>query len=219
MTNHLQPAGRHAPEPRTGEGDLRGPPAVIDGEDAIEYEETFAGILELVKPADIFEQIWVREVVDLIWEAQRLRRFRVNLIRTATRQALQNRLRPIIYSDRQPGSDSKDYPNEQVLAAGWAAGERKATDRVEKLLGSVGMSVPAVAAQAMAGLMAEIERTDRMIAMLEQRRIGALREMEGRRARLAQALRRAADGIGRAGIGAEEGTGKTEPATEARQPA
>jgi hypothetical protein len=33
-----------------------------------------------VKPADILEDIWVREIVDLVWSAFRLRRFKTSPI-------------------------------------------------------------------------------------------------------------------------------------------
>jgi hypothetical protein len=204
MTDHLQPVGSRAEAPPTGPASAGPPPPLlIDGEDGAEYGAMLARILGFVKPADMLEEMCVQEVADLIWELQRLRRLKVALIRATTRRLLQEMLRPIIYSDRQPGSPSEDYPNERVLAVGWAAGERKAVERVKKLLGSCGSSIESVVAQAMASRMDEIERIDRMIVMAEQRRSGALRAVEGRRSRLAAELRRVASEMERGG----EGTG------------
>jgi hypothetical protein len=205
MTNHVQPAESRAEAPPTGPGGAGPPPLLIDGEDGAEYGAMLARILGFVKPADMLEEMCVQEVADLIWELQRLRRLKVALIRATTRRLLQEMLRPIIYSDRQPGSSSEDYPNERVLAVGWAAGERKAVERVRKLLGSCGSSIESVVAQAMASRMDEIERIDRMIVMAEQRRAAALRAVEGRRARLAAELRRVASEMEAAGEGAGEG--------------
>ena len=185
MNNHVQPGSR-AKAPPTARGGA-GPPAplLIDGEDVAEYDTVCADIVGRVKPADVLEELCAREVADLVWEVKRLRRLKVTLIRSTMRRLLQETLRPIIYSDRQPGSASEDYPNERALAVGWAAGEQKAVDRVKKRLGSFGSSVESVVAQAMASRMVEIERTDRMIVMAEQRRAAALRAVEGRRAQLA----------------------------------
>jgi hypothetical protein len=198
MTDHPQPADGLGEPPPSGPATPRAAP-VIHGENAFEYEDTVTGVLRSIKPADILEEAWARDVANLIWETRRLSRLKATLIRTATRQAMENTLRPIIYSDRQPGSDSKDYPNWQVLSVGWAAGERAAVERVEKLLGSVGMSAEAVAAQAMASRFNDIERIDRTIAIAEQRRIALLREIEAHRLRLARTPERAAREIGRAG--------------------
>jgi hypothetical protein len=205
MNNHLQLVGSRAEAPPTGPGGV-GPPLLIDGEDGAEYEAMLARIMAFVKPADVLEEFCVQEVADLVWELARLRRLKVALIRAAARRLLQETLRPIIYSDRQPGSPSEDYPNERVLAVGWAAGERKAVERVGKLLGSLGSSIESVVAQAMASRIDAIERIDRMIVMAEQRRAASLRAVEGRRARLAAELRRVANEMEKDGQRAGEGT-------------
>jgi hypothetical protein len=60
--------------------DLFGPPPLIEGEDAAAYDELLLRISGAVKPADILEDIWVREIVDLVWGAFRLRRFKISPI-------------------------------------------------------------------------------------------------------------------------------------------
>ena len=87
-----------------------------------------ADIIGLVKPAGLLEEVCVQEVADLIWQVKRLRRLKVSPIRATTRRLLQETLRPIVYSDRQPGSASEDYPDERLLAVGWAAGEGSAAE-------------------------------------------------------------------------------------------
>jgi hypothetical protein len=57
-----------------------GPPPLIEGEDAAAYDELLVRISAAVKPADILEDIWVREIVDLVWSAFRLRRFKTSPI-------------------------------------------------------------------------------------------------------------------------------------------
>jgi hypothetical protein len=51
------------------------------------YDAFFARVQTSVRPKDIFEEIWVREVVDLVWWAQRLRRLRDNLLVAKTQEA------------------------------------------------------------------------------------------------------------------------------------
>jgi hypothetical protein len=61
-------------------GDLLGPPPVITGEDAKEFEELLDRAREDVKPADIIEEIWVRDVVELARDIRRLRRLKASLL-------------------------------------------------------------------------------------------------------------------------------------------
>src|SRR5262249_57846884 len=53
---------------------LFGPPPLFDGEDTEIYDQLVREISTAVTPADIFENIWVRDVVDLTLEVFRLRR-------------------------------------------------------------------------------------------------------------------------------------------------
>jgi len=56
---------------------------LLENEDTAAYEEIFARISAVVKPADFLEEIWVRDVVALVWEAFRLRRLKTCLLETA----------------------------------------------------------------------------------------------------------------------------------------
>src|SRR5260370_36594638 len=56
---------------------------LLENEDTAAYEEIFARISAVVKPADFLEEIWVRDVVALVWEAFRLRRLKTGLLGTA----------------------------------------------------------------------------------------------------------------------------------------
>src|SRR5258708_18394516 len=56
---------------------------LLENEDTAAYEEIFARISAVVKPADFLEEIWVRDLVALVWEAFRLRRLKTCLLETA----------------------------------------------------------------------------------------------------------------------------------------
>ena len=62
---------------------LLGPPLLLEGEDAAAYAALNQGIRDAVVPKDIIEDIWVRDVVDLVWEAMRLRRFKAKFMNTS----------------------------------------------------------------------------------------------------------------------------------------
>ena len=65
---------RLAPEKEPDLQSLLGPPPVLESEDASAYEALKFRIFSAVKPEDAIEQMWVRDVLDLLWETTRLRR-------------------------------------------------------------------------------------------------------------------------------------------------
>ncbi len=60
--------------------DIFGPPPLIEGEDQSAYSELIAKVSQTVKPQNILEQFWVRDVVDTSWEVLRLRRLKSTLM-------------------------------------------------------------------------------------------------------------------------------------------
>ncbi|QEE39023.1 MULTISPECIES: HNH endonuclease [unclassified Methylobacterium] len=47
---------------------------LLPGEVTDQYDALLRSIVQQVKPVDVIEAIWVKDVIDLIWEAKRLRR-------------------------------------------------------------------------------------------------------------------------------------------------
>src|SRR5262245_29067373 len=78
--------------------DLFGPPPLFDGENTESYDELLARISAAVKPADILEEIWVRDIVDLAWEALRLRKLKANLMTATAYKGLEQILEPLVES-------------------------------------------------------------------------------------------------------------------------
>jgi biotin carboxyl carrier protein len=115
---------------------LFGPPPLLEGEDTAAYDDLLVRISGAVKPADIFEEIWVRDIVDLVWEAFRLRRFKANLMTAVAHVALEDILEPLM-----------DWTEAHDLAEAWAARERAAIERVDELLASAGLTMDAVMAR------------------------------------------------------------------------
>jgi len=76
------------PLPLAASSDLFGPPLLLAGEDPAKYDELLAQVAERVKPADVIEQMFVRDVVYATWELQRYRRLKTKLLTALSRKGL-----------------------------------------------------------------------------------------------------------------------------------
>jgi hypothetical protein len=163
---------------------LLGPRPLIDGEDGTNYDVILERISADVAPVDFVEEIWVRNVVDLVWESIRLRHLKSQLLRAAAHEGLGRVLTPLL-----------DWPSADRLSRTWALGDEEAIAEVERLLGRAGLTIDAVMAQTLAARIDDVERIDRMVTIAEARRDAVLREIRARRAAFGQALRRAGQAI------------------------
>src|ERR1700719_4570768 len=75
---------------------LLGPRPLIDGEDGTNYDVILERISADVAPADFVEEIWVRNVVDLVWESIRLRHLKSQLLHAAAHEGLARVLTPLL---------------------------------------------------------------------------------------------------------------------------
>ena len=158
---------------------MGGAPALIPGEKAADYDVLLAGVLATVRPADLLEEVWTREVVELIWDAVRHRRLKAATMTASAGDGMQKLLLSIGARDTFG------------LAQRWFARDLAAVARVDALLEAAGLGIDHVMAQTIGLRIAEIERLDRLIAIAEARRNAALHEIERHRAGFAAALRRA----------------------------
>jgi hypothetical protein len=155
---------------------LLGESPLIRGENVRSYDELLEHICATLQPRDSLEEIWIREIVDLVWETFRLRRAKASLMTDAARRELERQLDAI-------------HPGAQQIAIEWAAGGGDAAVEVERLLASIGLSLDRIVARAMSNAIHNLERLDRMLVSVEGRRGAALRELDRHRAPLAQKLR------------------------------
>lgn len=156
------------------------PPSLFRDEDAPPYETLRARVAETVRPANVVEEIWVREVVELVWETLRLRRQKAALINSSAKEGMQRLLFAL------------DYNDAIELARGWFARDPAAVADVEARLADAGLGIDAVMAQTLRLRLAEYEGMDRMLRSAEARRDAALLAIERHRAHFADTLRRAA---------------------------
>ncbi len=155
---------------------------LLRGDDRAGYDTLLAGITHAVAPADLIEQAWVRDIVDLIWEALRLRRLKAALLTADAPSGLDDVLKSI------------GVPFEQRYEAlpCWAARKLETVAAVDTELEAAGLGMEHVMAQTLRRRIDEVERIDRMVASAEARRAAALREIASYRAELAGRLRGAA---------------------------
>jgi hypothetical protein len=177
------PASPPAPA-RTPCRALLGPRPLIHGEDGTSYDVILERISADVAPADFVEEIWVRNVVDLVWESVRLRRLKSQLLHAAAHEGLERVLTPLL-----------GWKRADQLSRTWASGDEQALCEVERLLGRAGLTIDAVMAQTLAARIDDVERIDRMVIVAEARRDAVLREIRSRRLAFGQALRRAGHAI------------------------
>jgi len=160
---------------------LFGPPPLFDGEDTKIYEQLLTRVSTTVMPTDIFEDIWVRDFVELTFEVLRLRRLTANLIKANAHKGLSETLAPLV-----------GWSQAETLAEGWAARKPDVVEEVNKTLTSAGLTTDNILAQTFSLKVNDIERIEHMIALAEARRNDTLREIDRHRQTLGQKLRRAA---------------------------
>ena len=160
---------------------LFGPPPLFDGEDTKIYDQLLTQVSATVMPEDIFEDIWVRDVVDLTIEVLRLRRLKASLMTANAYKGLSETLAPLV-----------GRLQAETLAEGWFARKSDVIEEVNKTLASAELSTDSILAQTFSLKLNDIERIEHMTALEEARRNATLREIERHRQTLGQTLRRAA---------------------------
>jgi hypothetical protein len=168
----------------TGPSSLFGSAPLIEGEDQAAYDDFHAGISAAMKPKDVLEQIWVRDVVDLTWETRRMRRLKASLLTSKLSLGLWQVLVTVM-----------DEVQADHLSRQWATRDRAAIKAVDKLLASKGLTMDVVMANTLSANIDTVERIDRMVMSAEVRRNAALREIERHRSCIAETLRRATDDV------------------------
>lgn len=159
---------------------------LLPGESEAEYSAFAERVISSVNPADVIEEILVRDVVDLTWEIQRLRLAKSGLLRVHAGKSVKPVLDAIGHS----------HPiARETLSQRWAAANESARKEVEMALAAAGLSIADVTAKTMEIKLDEFERLDRMLASAEARRNNALREIDRHREALGLAARRAVEEV------------------------
>jgi hypothetical protein len=158
-----------------------GPLPLMDAENPKSYQELLDQMSSMLGPQNILEEIWIREIAELTWDAFRLRRMKANGLSGAAHRAVQAAFEPLF------GNEAKD------TACGWLAGNQATVEAVEAAFSSAGGSMEETVARNVSPSQWEIEkadRIDRMIGRLEARRKAMLEQFERHREKPAIKLRR-----------------------------
>jgi hypothetical protein len=150
----------------------------IPGESAASYDELLTRMTETLKPGDLIEEVWVRDIVDMTWEILRLRRLNAGMLAGGARHGLDNLLSDL------------GAPGAYDTSKGWAAADRLAAERVNGTLAAAGLSMHAVMARTLSENIRDIETIERITMTLEARRNASLEQIDRRQAKLALRLRR-----------------------------
>src|SRR5262249_11511717 len=146
--------------PGQGEGlGVFGPPLVLEGEDAAAYDELLARVCAAVKPADIIDEMFIADIVALEWEVLRWRRWKRTLMQEAGLEALKFFLIHQLESNYALHEEHfKSYltevlqsnlPREQADSAEMLAAEcvpptDEANEKLDEVLGSIGLEMNTV---------------------------------------------------------------------------
>lgn len=170
---------------------------LLQDENGTDYDRLLHAMLSQVRPTDLIEAIWVRDLVDNIWEARRLKRWRAQILKHGKMRAVEEMIHEgcrveIGALNFNIGIGLEDPAG---LAAGWITGDKAKAARVNELFALGGFTEESVEARAFLLNLPEIERIDRMRAAVDQRRDALLREIERRRSTRAQQLRQFSEEI------------------------
>src|SRR5262252_5961241 len=130
---------------------LFGPSPVTEGEDARQYDEIQARFSETIKPKDVLEEMWTRDVVDLTWEILRMRRLKARLLTSVMSEGMDKILRQLL-----------DWEEAHELSEAWSARDPEAIKSVDALLAARGLTMELAAARGFEASIGTFERIDRM---------------------------------------------------------
>src|SRR4030088_2972558 len=105
------------------------PAPLIAGEDAAAYDDLLTRISAALEPSDILEEIWVRDVVDMVWDALRLRRLKAQLLTASAYEGMHAILSRFL-----------DWQYSEQLARQWTLRDAAAVTKAEAVLASAGLS-------------------------------------------------------------------------------
>jgi hypothetical protein len=136
-----------------------GPPLLLEGEDAAAYDELLGRICAAVKPVDIIDEMFIADIAALEWEVLRWRRLKRTLMQEAGLEALKFFLIHQLESNYALHEEHfKSYltevlqsnlPREQADSAEMLAAEcvpptDEANEKLDEVLGSIGLEINTV---------------------------------------------------------------------------
>jgi hypothetical protein len=164
---------------------LLGGPRLLQGEDPQDYEQLYERITQATGPLDPFEEIYVDDFVNLLWERRRLLDYKNTLIKTNYTKGLRSLLAPLI-------SDEEERSN---FVNKVAQGDPKKTKELHKILKKHQLSEKDIVAHTFNMQAQCIEFLDSQFSRNEYFRTKILKEICHHRETLGALLRREAESL------------------------
>ena len=165
--------------------DFYGLTELLLGENAEGYQALADNMMLGMHPFDIFEDIWMGELIDLSWDIFRLRKLKSQLLNIAIAQAIRS-ANPIVDQELKKYESNRDAlaSTKERCQADWSDPE------LDEFLYSIASTpdMRLVAAQALEQKLDCIDRIDGMITVYQKRRNAILREINHHRLNFAPIL-------------------------------
>ncbi|MBR1232856.1 hypothetical protein [Bradyrhizobium sp. AUGA SZCCT0182] len=168
-------------------------PTLLGSESEREYLALREGIAKEIKPKGQIEWMFLDDILEILWEILRLRRYRTLIICNTIPAAVQSLLKQLTF---EPDFITNTQVEADAIAMAKAYfQDAKAKKKFMEILGRVGFDERALEAEAFRLAMSDLERLDKMLSALERRRNKALRFIAEYRRSLATQIQRVTDRI------------------------
>ena len=165
---------------------FRARPLVLMSESAEEYLALHKKLIDEINPQGLIEAVYVEEIADLVWEIQRLRKFKLTIIILATRRSLVNILMELLTHQAKIKVDK--------LAKNWFDEDEDeaaaAKEEVRKILQRFNLDESVIEAEAIKLVADQLDWLDKNLAAASSRLEKSLRFIKSYRADFANDLRR-----------------------------
>jgi hypothetical protein len=147
--------------------DLLGIPPLLITESAHEFAALLLALQREIKPNGIIEQIYLADLAAIVWEIQRLRRYRTGIVNNAFRAALQKLLKHLLLTP-DILSRIESEARASALADDWFTGQRGKKE-VLAILRRFDLDEAAIEAEAIRLSWSDLELVDKMQMSLRAR--------------------------------------------------
>jgi hypothetical protein len=183
--------------------DAFGKPPLLATEDPDQYDALLSELAREVRPTDVIEWLWVKDIADLTWDIIRYRCLKASFVDGRFKSALEDHLYSALQRDQRDAhpnvsslflSVAATRDQAEKLADDWVA-NAKTKEKRDAWLKKHNLNAESIVATSFDAGVDELEAIERMLSSVEYRRNNALHEIERRRHALGRALRQTSNQI------------------------
>ena len=179
--------------PQSNDVALFAPPPLLITESADEFAALLAALQQEIKPKGTIEQIYLHDLAAIVWEIQRMRRYRTGIVNNAFRAALQSLLERLLLSPYLLERADNEM-KATALADAWFA-NKSGKKEVLAILRQFDLDESAIEAEAVRQAWPDLELADKMQTSLRSRFDRTLRRVADYRDSLAKRMRQSSERI------------------------